>query len=94
MSTRELTVAIGRSSVRRAHLALLAAMLILTLAAGVIVGRATAPVSNAAATHPVILPLDGLAHEGIGAKVQRALNDVRVKLAARHLSGYSRHLGA
>ncbi len=88
MSTRGVIIGIGGSAVRRTHLIVLGAMLVVALAAGVVVGRVTERGSNAAQTTHVILSLDRLADNGVGSRVYPAMNRL-APVSTEGLSGYS-----
>jgi hypothetical protein len=88
MSTRGATIGIGGSEVRRAHLIVLAAMLVVAVAAGMVIGRVSERDSSATQTTHVILPLDRLAANSVGSRVYAAMNHLRPG-PTEGLSGYS-----
>jgi hypothetical protein len=96
MSTRSATIELGGSAVRRRHLLIVAATLVLAVLAGVVVGRASGPgttSAQAARSHAVILPASALATGGVGPTKTRmydAMNRLSVGADPRPaLSGYS-----
>jgi hypothetical protein len=88
MSAQGATIGFGGSVVRRTHLIAVAVLLVLSIAAGVVAGRATGGTSTTTRSTSVVLPLSGLAHEGVGSKVFPAMNRL-TPAATEHLSGYS-----
>jgi hypothetical protein len=97
MSTRSATIELGGSAVRRPHLLIVAAMLVLAIAAGIVAGRVSGRgATSAEATNPshaVILPVSALSTGGIGAtkaRVYRAMNRFGPDAGLdASLSGYS-----
>jgi len=75
MSAREATMEVAGSAVRRSHLLLIGIVLVLTLAAGVLVGRALQPRSETTGgVAPIVLTHLGDGHDR--ARVYRAINDL------------------
>jgi hypothetical protein len=97
MSTRSATIELGGSAVRRPHLLIVAAMLALAVAAGIVVGRITGSGTISAggtrASHAVVLPIGALSTGGTGAmkvRMYHAMNRMSAVGEARPaLSGYS-----
>jgi hypothetical protein len=92
MSAQGATIGFGGSMVRRSHLIVLAILLVIAVAAGVMAGRATSGTTAARSTS-VVLPVSGLAHDGVGSRVFPAMNDL-TPASTDHLSGYSLALRA
>jgi hypothetical protein len=93
MSAQGATIGFGGSVVRRSHLIAIAILLVLSVAAGVLAGRATNTTMTPARSNAVVLPVSGLADPGIGSKVFPAMNGLTPP-APEHLSGYSEALRA
>jgi hypothetical protein len=81
MSTRGATIDLGGSAVRRLHLVIAAAMIVLAVVTGIVIGRVSGPVATSAESshraHTVILPVSELSRGGIGAtkaRMYRAMN--------------------
>jgi hypothetical protein len=97
MSTRSATIELGGSAVRRPHLLIVAAMLVLAVAAGIVVGRiagsGTISAQGAQRSHAVVLPVGALSTGGTGAmkvRMYHAMNRLGAVGEARPaLSGYS-----
>jgi hypothetical protein len=97
MSTRSATIELGGSAVRRPHLLIVAAMLVLAVAAGIVVGRVTGSGTISAEgtrpSHAVVLPIGALSTGDTGAMKVRmydAMNRLSAVGGARPaLSGYS-----
>jgi hypothetical protein len=88
VSTRDVRIGIGGSEVRRMHLIALAAMLVVAVAAGMVIGSVGERGSSAAQATRVVLPLDRLADSGVGSRVFPAMNHLR-PVPTEGLSDYS-----
>jgi hypothetical protein len=96
MSTRSATIELGGSAVRRPHLLIVAAMLVLAVAAGIVVGRLTGSGTISAGgthrSHAVVLPVGALSTGGTGdmkVRMYEAMNRLGAGGTRPALSGYS-----